>query len=481
MDVIKYFEEINKIPRGSGNEKAVSDYIAGFARERGLEVLQDNFNNLMIFKPQVSSKNTLPPRPPVILQAHLDMVCEKNAGTSHDFTREPIKMYTEGDFIKARGTTLGADNGIGVAMCMALLDSNEIEHPPLEIVLTTNEETGMDGAENLDMSKLKGKRMVNLDSSDETTFTMGCAAGTTAEFILPVKREKTADFLSDLDACEISVTGLKGGHSGGDIEKERGNALRILAFLLEELRPEIYVAEISGGMKINAIPREAFAKILLPRTAVNEAEKILKNCRKNFEEQYRASDSGIQIDWKFLSKEKKETGAVLSRESTGKVISALLLLPTGMVAQSLEIDGLVNASCNIGVVETTENHVKISSMARGATVFFTRQTEAQISALARHMGAQAIFSQRSPAWPYNPKSVLLEAAKKAYKNVFGGEAKTTALHGGLECGVFSAKIPGIDIISYGPNSYDYHTPDEKVSISSTNNVWKFLCELLKTI
>lgn len=468
-NVLNIFADISKIPRGSGHEKAVSDYVAAFARERGAEVVQDAWNNLIIFKPASPGFSDKP----LILQAHLDMVCEKNADIKHDFTRNPLDLYIDGDFIKARGTTLGADNGVGVAMCLALLELNT-EHPPLEIVLTTHEETGMDGAENLDTSLLKGKRMLNLDSSDETTFTMGCAAGTTAEFMIPAEWESCENSA----VCEISVKGLKGGHSGGDIHKERGNALRILAFLLNALGSDICLTEILGGMKVNAIPREASASIVFSNTDAAKINAALEACFENFSKQYRATDPGLQIDWAFSEKSEMK---FLTRDCTKKVISSLLLIPTGAMSRSLEIEGLVNASCNIGVAESTEQHVKISAMPRGVASYYTHQLEVQISALADLMGAEVIFLQRSPEWQYNPDSALLKTSLDIYKTVFKRETAATAVHGGLECGIFSAKIPGIDIISFGPNAYDYHTPDEKLSISSTKRVWEFLVELLRSL
>jgi dipeptidase D len=407
------------------------------------------------------------------------MVCEKNCETNHDFLRDAIDVYEDGDFLKARGTTLGADNGIGVAMCMAVLDG-EIKHPPLEILLTTEEETGMDGAKNLDMDLLRGTRIINLDSSDETTFTMGCAAGTTAEFLIP------AEWTSiDGVAYEISVSGLKGGHSGGDIEKERGNALRILAFVLNELG-DIRIAEINGGMKVNAIPREAFAKIIATeRASEDEIPHKIKNaieiCKKNFAEQFRVSDPDLKIEVAVCATD----SSCLTRECTRKIISSLLLIPNGALSMSLEIENLPNASNNIGIVETTRDFIKISSMPRGATEFFTRQTESQILALADLIGADVNFTQRSPAWQYNPESPLLQAAMQVYKNIFSREAAATAVHGGLECGVFISKfaekniIP--DIISFGPNAYDYHTPSEMVSVSSIGRAWEFLQALLEEL
>jgi dipeptidase D len=467
--VIEYFKEISKIPRGSGNEKAVSCYIADFARERGAKVIQDDWNNLIISKPaSLNGKG----KPPVILQAHLDMVCEKNAETKHDFMRDPIDLYEDGDYIKARGTTLGADNGIGIAMCMAVLDGG-YEHPPLEILLTTEEETGMDGAKNLDISLLKGRRIINLDSSDDTTFTMGCAAGTTAEFVIPAERTS-----SECGICEIYVKGLKGGHSGGDIEKERGNALKILAFLLSGLG-EVKIIEISGGMKVNAIPREAYGKIAFS-ASTEEITSLLETARKNFAEQFRVSEPDLKIEYTFTKSRNTECFTPLCSR---KIISSLLLIPTGVLSMSLEIEGLPNASNNIGVAETTDKHVKISCMPRGAAEFYTKQIESQISALADLVGAEVNFTQRSPAWQYNPESPLLRTAMKVYKNVLGSEASATAVHGGLECGVFIEKFAdkNLDIISFGPNAYDYHTPSERVSLSSIGRTWEFLQALLKEL
>ncbi|MDR0272287.1 MAG: aminoacyl-histidine dipeptidase [Clostridiales bacterium] len=478
--VLKHFYEISKIPRGSGNEKAVSDYIAEFARARGAKVVRDDWNNLIITKPASAG---CADKPPVILQAHMDMVCEKNAGTQHDFLRDALQLYEDGDFIKARGTTLGADNGIGVAFCMALLEEKCV-HPPLEIVLTTDEETGMSGAQNLDVSQLKGTRMLNLDSSDETTFTMGCAAGTTAEFLIPADWANN----SEMCTCEISVRGLKGGHSGGDIEKERGNALRILAFLLNALNKKIgiNIAEISGGMKINAIPREASATIVFAKPNAEKISQVIKTERENFLNQFKISDAGLTID-SVIASSTRHDGLLefLTHDCTQKIISALLLIPTGMISRSFEIDGLVNASCNIGVAETTRGHVKISAMPRGAAEYFTRQIEAQISAVAALVGAEVNFIRRSPAWQYNPDSELMKTAAAAYKKFYNREAVTTAVHGGLECGIFLAKFAergiALDIVSFGPNAYDYHTPDEKLSISSTNRAWEFLKALMEVL
>ncbi|MCL2386517.1 MAG: aminoacyl-histidine dipeptidase [Defluviitaleaceae bacterium] len=473
--VFKHFEAISKIPRGSGDEKAVSDFIVQFAKKLNLPFEQDDWNNLIIAKPASAGYES---HAPVILQAHLDMVCEKNSDTQHDFSTDPLDLYVEDDFVKACGTTLGADNGIGVAMCMALLEEKGGKHPPLEIVLTTDEETGMGGAENLNTGLLMGKRLINLDSSDDTTFIMGCAAGVTTEFTIPAQWVNST---TDSTICEITVKGLKGGHSGVDIEKERGNAIRILAHLLDALDKQIGVrlAKISGGMKVNAIPREATATVIFPTTATlsEKAAAALESCKKDLAEYYRASDADMKINWAF------STGQIpyMVTDTTQKVIASLLLIPTGVTAMSREIDGLVNASNNIGVVETNEEAVKISTMPRGMADYFVRAMETQISTLAGLIDANVNFIQRSPSWPYNPHSALLKTAQEVYPNVFEKEAEVTAVHAGLECGLFSSKIRGLDMISFGPNLYDYHTPDEKASISSIGKAWEFLLALLEVL
>ena len=472
QEVFKHFEAISQIPRGSGNEKAVSDYIADFAAEFGHEVVQDKLHNLVIFKPGTAGYEG---SAPVILQAHLDMVCEKNADTVHDFLKDPINLYIDGDFIKAKGTTLGADNGLGVAMCMALLESTDLPHPPLEIVLTSEEETGMDGAKNLDFSLLSGKRMVNLDNSEDTAFVMGCAAGTTVEYHLPAEWVAVT---ADKSALSITVNGLTGGHSGGDIKKERGNALRILGHILSalQLQVDISIANVSGGMKVNAIPREAVATVAFPKSDSDKVVGILETCCKDFAQQYRVTDSNLQISW-----EADSVGKALATDVGRSLIASLTLMPNGVQHLSMEIEGLVNASCNLGVVETLHEYVKILAMPRGAAGFYNQQMEVQISGLAKLTGAQVTFLQRSPAWPYNPNSELLKVALEHYTPIYGRKAKVEASHGGLECGIFAENIDGIDIIAFGATTLDLHTPDERLSISSVGKTWDFVETLLKAL
>ena len=467
--VFSIFEELSKIPRGSGNEKAASDYAANFAREKGFKTVQDKFNNVIIFKPGTAGYED---KSPVILQAHLDMVCEKNADTDFNFLTDPLNLYIDGDFVKARGTTLGADNGIGVAFCLALLEKCE-NHPPLEIILTTEEETGMDGAENLDMNLLKGKRLINLDSSDEKQFTMGCAAGTTAEYVLPIKREK-----NDGTTCKISVKGLSGGHSGEDIIKERGNSLKILGQILNAMGEKTKIASICGGMKMNAIPREAEAVITFDsETDASDAKQKMENFCKTLYKRYKVSDPELLIEYEKTS----TADTVLTAECRQKLVSSLLLMPSGVSQRSIEIENLVNLSCNLGVAETFDDNIKVLAMIRGAAQFYNTQLEDQIAALAESLGAELTLSQRSPAWPYDPDSALLKTALKVYEPIFKNKPKVTAIHAGLECGLFSEKIQGIDIISFGADVHELHTPNERLSISSTARVWEFVKNLLKEL
>jgi len=474
-NVFENFLEISKIPRGSGNERAVSDFIADFAQKNGAKAVQDKWNNLLIKKPGAAGFEK---KPPVILQAHLDMVCEKNAATKHDFTQDPIDVYEDGGFLKARGTTLGADNGIGVAMCMALL-SGDFSHPPLEIILTTDEEAGMSGAENFDITQLDGRRMINLDSNDDTTFTMGCAAGSVVEFDIPVTHTE----ISDCTRCEISVGGLTGGHSGVDIHLGRGNALRILGFVLDAALSagDVSLGEISGGMKVNAIPREASAVILFPHAEKEKISAVLDEISANIKKQFSSSDPGLEISRNFSASSGKNLGFSNSRA----IVNALIVFPCGVLAESREISDFVTASSNIGRVEVIGETVKISAMARAADLFLTGQIEAQIIALAALCGAKYEFLQRTPAWPYNPESGLLKIARETYKSVFGSDAEIIAIHAGLECGLFSQKFAEknelIDILSFGPNAYDYHTPGERVEIASVARVWKLLLEILKNM
>ena len=469
---LNYFHEITKIPHGSGNEKAVSDYVKNFAVSLGLKTIQDDMSNLIVFK---DASPGFENNPAIILQAHLDMVCEKNSDTVHDFTKDPLDIYIDGDFLKARGTTLGADNGIAVSLFMALMEDCK-EHPPLEFVFTTEEETGMGGAMELDVSALKGKYMINLDADNDAGFVMGCAAGTMIKYSLPVSYVKPCE---DSVQVKISVSGLTGGHSGMDIHKSRAHAIKLIGIVLAELDAKVCVCvkSLKGGMKVNAIPREAFLEAAIPTNELAKAKEIVKKLQEQFSSDFRLTDPKLQV---AIEKINEEVCEVLDDLSKQRLISSLQLFPNGVLAMSSELASLVNSSCNLGVAETTADKIILSAMPRGATKYYNERVENAVVSLGKLTDAEMIFNERSPAWPYNPFSKLLDFAKKSYVKVFGVEPTVSAVHAGLECGLFAEKIQDLDIISFGAVTLDLHTPDERVSISSVGRVWKFLLELLSS-
>ncbi|MCL2203454.1 MAG: aminoacyl-histidine dipeptidase [Defluviitaleaceae bacterium] len=468
-----HFEAISQIPRGSGNEKAVSDFVAGFARNLGYKVVQDSLQNLIIYKPASPGHES---RPAVILQGHLDMVCEKNAGTAHDFMTDPLKLVVDGDFVRAEGTTLGADNGTAVALCMAILEDKSLQHPPLEMVLTVEEETGMAGAEGLDAKLFSATRMLNLDSSKERTITIGCAAGVTVEYDLPLSFEAVPQ---DMAAFTLTIKGLHGGHSGADIHKGRGNALVILGCVLAALEKDckIRLAKAHGGMKLNAIPREALAEILVPQAHASAMLAQVEECFRSFKDMYKATEPGLKITCESAPLPAR----LFAANSSDKLIASLLLLPNGVQSMSQEMPGVVAASCNLGVLETQKDAVRISCFPRGATQNHLSRMEQQIRALASRTEARTRFIQRSPAWAFNPDSELLKTVVACYEKQNGEKPTVTALHVGLECGILAEKLPGLDVVSLGPDTFDLHTPDERLSISSTQRVWTFLLRLLEAL
>ena len=468
--VFHHFEAISQIPRGSGNEKGVSDFIAAWAKDLGLTYVQDELHNLIIYKPGTPGYEVAPP---VILQGHLDMVCEKNSDTVHDFLKDPIKLYVDGDYVRAKGTTLGADNGIAVALCMALLEADNLAHPPLEVVLTSDEEAGMTGAMHINPKLLKGRKMINLDSGSTGTYTAGSAAASTAEYTIPATWEAPD---AHTLGYHLTVKGLHGGHSGGDIKKERGNANRILGIVLNEIHKvaDIRIASVGGGMKVNAIPRESWANIaIIPadKTAVQNAVDSAKATLGAF---FRVADPGLTIVLEPAKPESK----LLSAACGKTLIDSLILLPNGVQCMSRDIEGLVAASCNIGVMETFADGVKISCMARGASKEYTAQVEDKIIALAGLTGVGLEVQDRSPAWAFNPDSPIMKLFVAHHESVYGETPNVTAMHGGLECGIFAEKLPGLDIVACGPAMHDLHTPEERLSISSTENMYKFLCGVL---
>ncbi|MGL4741112.1 MAG: aminoacyl-histidine dipeptidase [Sarcina sp.] len=473
-EVFKYFEAITQIPRGSGNEKAISDYLVNFANELNLEVIQDEANNIIIRKPASKGYEN---GKGVIIQGHMDMVCEKNKDTVHDFEKDPIKLRIDGDYIYATGTTLGADNGIAVAYGMAVLAGN-YEHPALELLITTDEEAGMSGAIALEGKNIKGKVLLNVDSEEEGEFLVSCAGGARTAMTLKIDWENADE---SKKALEIRVRGLKGGHSGMSIKEERGNSNKLIGRVLNELAKnvEFDLALVNGGSKNNAIPREAEALILVNEADEKVVREIVAKCDEEIRVELRVQDPNVKLE---VEAQEELPLEVFSAQTKKKAILLLQLIPSGVEVMSKNMEGLVQTSTNLGVVTTSKDAISFDSATRSSLDSEKWAFIDRIQNVADAVGVELEVSSSYPSWEYNPESEVREVVKDVYKNLTGNEAILTAIHAGVECGLLSEKVEGgLDMISFGPNMYDVHTPDEHVSISSTKNVWEFLIALLKAL
>lgn len=473
-EVFNYFEEITRIPRGSGNEKGISDYLVNFAKKNNLEVIQDKAMNIIIKKPGTAGYENAPG---VIIQGHMDMVNEKNKGTEHDFEKDPLKLRVVGDMIYASGTTLGADNGIAIALSMAFLASKDIPHPPLEILITTEEETGMGGAMALDAGNLKGRLLINIDSEEEGKLLVSCSGGIRMTQKLPVIWE---DADPSQVPCLLSVQGLRGGHSGMEINKGRGNSNKILGRILYDISNEIEfcLCEINGGAKTNAIPREADALLMINSRDFSKLEENITRWNTILKNELRTPDPDINI---VLEKSDKKIQRVFSRKTRDNAIASLVLIPNGIQSMSMDIKDLVESSVNLGVIVTNDSAVEFQSSIRSSVKSLKYGILNQAKMVAKLLGAELTAFSDYPEWQYNPDSKLRALFERVYREKFGKEAEITAIHAGVECGLFGEKIEGLDMISIGPNLYDVHTPDEHLSISSTMRTWEYLAAVLKEI
>lgn len=471
-NVFRIFEELTQIPRCSGSEKQVSDYLVSFAKERKLEVIQDEALNVIIKKPAAPGYEKAPT---VILQGHMDMVCEKNKDTVHDFEKDPIKLRIIDDMIYATDTTLGADNGIAIAYALAILDSKDIPHPAIEALFTTDEESTMGGAIALDGNNLKGRLLVNIDSEEEGKLLVSSAGGTKAKVVLPITWESAK---SGLTACRIRVGGLQGGHSGMEINKGRGNANKLMGRFLNETKNEVklYISEINGGLKSNAITRENDVVALVSNEDMNKLQSKAAEWEAVFKNELRATDADVIIK---IEKEAAEIQKVFSQESMDKLIACLVLLPNGIQSMSMEIEGLVESSTNLGVVQTAGDNIYIINEIRSSVRSLKKSIRSTVQLVAESLGGELRIESDYPEWEYNPNSEMRRLFQNVYKNMYGEEAEIVAIHAGLECGVLIGKMSGLDAISLGPNIFDVHTPKEHFSISSTKNVWEYLLSVLK--
>ena len=464
---LRFFEEICAIPHGSRNTGAIADYCVEFARERGLYCLRDEQNNVIIKKPASKGYEE---KPVLILQGHLDMVCEKEPGAEIDLAREGLRLAREGDYIFAKGTTLGGDDGIAIAMMLAILDSGKIAHPALECVFTTDEEIGMLGAAALDPAPLAGRTMLNLDSENEGVFTVSCAGGATVSCTVPVCREEKAGVL-----FELSVEGLLGGHSGVEINLGRANANKLLARALDFLSQSLplQLVSIAGGLKDNAIPARSGAQILLPEAAGIEAlaeafDLVLKH-------EYAASDAGVSL--KLIRAGEGKANA-LTAKSTADVLSFLLLAPNGVAQMSREIEGLVESSLNLGILSCGEAFLNASFSVRSSVSSRKEMLIRILTRLTGLFGGSVCVEGDYPAWEYRRNSPLRERMERIFTAQYGFSPKIEAIHAGLECGIFAGKLEGLDCVSCGPDLLEIHTPREKMSISSLQRFWQFVIEVL---
>lgn len=499
--VFYYFEEICGIPHGSGSTEKISAYLTGFAADHGLHYVQDTMGNVIIYKEGSAEKRN---HPPIILQGHMDMVCEKVQDCHLDFEKDGLVLELKDGIISARGTTLGGDDGIALAYMLAILESSDISHPPIEAVFTVDEEIGLLGAEGLDVSHLKGKTMINIDSEDEGYLLAGCAGGATAELRIPVTRTflkenqdsgNTGKAQSAWILYKITVSGLQGGHSGTEIDKGRANASVILGRVLQILTNHfrIRLIDMEGGSKDNAIPRYAQALVLLRPTdrpydspgeitlqSRPDPDRILDECRKALSHEFRLTDPEISVGCELIDYLAANSGpnSFIDEDQTERIISILRNHPNGIQRMSSDIPGLVQTSLNLGIMKTEEDVVSLTSSIRSSIGSEKSEVISRLQALARMAGGSLTLSGEYPAWEYREHSPLRDLMIEVFRDRYGREPVVQTIHAGLECGLFADKIPGLDCISFGPDIRDIHTPDESMDAESVRRTWDYLLELL---
>ncbi|MCR4704907.1 MAG: aminoacyl-histidine dipeptidase [Lachnospiraceae bacterium] len=478
-EVFHYFEEICGIPHASYKEKQISDYCVKFAKDRGLAVTQDDLGNVIIIKDATPGYED---KEPIILQGHLDMVCEKEADCDIDFDKEGLRLAIDGDWIKAEGTTLGGDDGIAVAMGLAILDSKTIKHPRLEVVFTVSEEVGMEGASGIDLSSLKGHRLLNLDSEKEGEFLVSCAGGAHAEIGMPVKRTKESGSL-----MKLSVTGLLGGHSGDEIDKQRANADKTIVRVLDLLKESVSfgLVDLFGGLKDNAIPREANAYITLLEGDTEKAKDALKSIETAIRGEFAVSDPDLKISLREATAEeagkcKERVGeGVLTQEDMARVLDFLNITPNGVQRMCMDMPGLVETSLNLGIMTMEADHFTVHYSVRSSVKSCKEQLLRQLKTFADRFDCTYKVGGDYPAWEYKGKTPFLNLIVDTYQKRTGKEPLVRSIHAGLECGLIAQKIKDLDAVSLGPDIPDIHTPKERLGISSTKRVWEFVLDVLR--
>ncbi|MDD7641589.1 MAG: aminoacyl-histidine dipeptidase [bacterium] len=468
--VFHYFEEICNIPHPSYKEKKISDYLVNFAKEHGLEHYQDDLYNVVMIAPATAGYEN---EEPVILQGHMDMVCEKAPGVEIDFENEGLKLLIDGDYVTADGTTLGGDDGIAIAYALAILDSPEIAHPRLEVIITVSEEVGMEGATGIDLSMLQGHKVLNLDSEAEGVMTVSCAGGNSSICHIPMNYEAAQG-----TPLTVAVKGLKGGHSGVEIDKGRANANLVMGRLLltlDQAGLEYGIASMAGGAKQNAIPREATAAIVTAPEKKAAVISCLQETIAQIKKEYATTDPDLTLE----VSEQAEAAQVLTKESKDKAVLLLNNLPGGIQAMSADIEGLVETSLNMGVVVLDEKELRMEFAVRSSLITARDAVTARIRNMVEFVGGTLDVNGIYPAWEYKKDSVMREDAARIFEQMYGKAPKIEAIHAGLECGILAGKIKDLDGISIGPDMIGIHTFEEKLSISSTKRVYEFVLEVLK--
>lgn len=466
-----YFEEICRIPRPSKKEGKIAAYLMDFAQKQGLEARQDEAGNVLIKKPAVKGMEKAPV---VVLQSHMDMVCEKNAATSHDFDRDPIQPYVDGEWVKARGTTLGADDGIGMAAQLALLASTDIKHGKLECLFTVDEETGLTGAFALKPGFFDGRILLNLDSEDEGELFIGCAGGIDTVIEMPVETQPTDP---QGFAMKITVKGLQGGHSGDDINKGRGNAIKILNRFLWEINAGygIGVAEIDGGNLRNAIAREACATIIVPAEKKESIRVDFNLYLAEMEEVWKITEPGLKMELESVNLPLR----TFTAESTTQLLNALYACPHGVFAMSYRMPGMVETSTNLASVKMKGENTVIVTTSQRSDIASEKMNIAQmVASVFKLANANVVHGEGYPGWTPDPDSAILKIAVDSYRKLFGKEPVVRSIHAGLECGLFLEKYPGMDMVSFGPTLRGVHSPDEKVNIATVEMWWRHLVDIL---
>lgn len=469
--VFHYFEDICKIPRSSGNEKEISNFLVNFATSHNLEYYQDKIYNVIIKKPGSKSHEDAPA---VILQGHTDMVCEKNSDVNHDFNKDELDLKIVDGKLMANGTTLGADNGVAVALMLALLDDDSIIHPPLECIFTVQEETGLAGAINIDTTNIKGRTMINLDSEEEGVATVSCAGGMRIRLIKTIEWEKGSD-----NGLKISLRGLNGGHSGSDIDKENANSNKVMARILYSLyqKTDMRLAKLSGGSKSNAIPREADAEVLFDnKSERDKAIDILNQEINDIKVEFQPVEKNLAVEVSNCCINK-----AMSKETTASIIKCSYLVPNGVRNRNVKAGGFIVCSNNMGVVTTDDEKLSITFAPRSSVASLQQQTKNELELLAQTFGFDFHMDSEYPGWSYAENSKIRNVFKQCYKGLCGKELKVEAIHAGLECGLFSQKLDGLDAIAVGPTIVGCHTPQEYMDIESCERFYKLIVSVLECL